>query len=299
VGTVESSLSLISGTQSRVGNIAGGHFRKKGGRRESNEEEATMKSLRWFSLLIALLLTNVGNVSASRNPIGLDPQLNHQASPSLIRLQPCSVLWFGDDVENTSFLSRLGLSFTVTSNPADLSAANLANYDVLVIAYTGPGVIGAHQADIAAFVSANNGLLIHQPNNLGALDYAPAGFDVTITDQCWCGGCGFNDAEIVNGAHPITSGLVNADLSGDFDTATSLGAGYTLLARNVVCTNNPALAAGAFGAGRVAFETGFPALASIDAGSDAYWAHLFEWLCIGAATPTNADTWGRLKVLYR
>jgi hypothetical protein len=201
-------------------------------------------------------LTNVATVSASRTPIGLDPQLNHQASPTLIRLQPCSVLWFGDDVENTSFLSALGLSFTVTSNPADLSAANLANYDVLVIAYKGPGVIGAHQADIAAFVSANNGLLIHQPNNVGALDYAPAGFGVTITDQCWCGGCasGPYDAEIVNGAHPITSGLANADLSGDFDSATSLGAGYTLLARNTVCTNNPALAAGTFGTGRVAFE---------------------------------------------
>jgi hypothetical protein len=246
-----------------------------------------------------LLLANVSTVSASPNPIGLDPQINHQVSPPVIQLQPCSVLWFGNDVENTSFLSRLGLSFTVTSNPADLSAANLANYDVLVIAYTGPGVIGAHQADIASFVSANNGLLIHQPNTVGALDYAPAGFGVTITDVCWCGTCAFNDAEIVNGAHPITSGLTNADLSGDFDSASSLGAGYTLLARNTVCTNNAALAAGTFGTGRVAFETGFPAIASIDSGSDAYWARLFEWLCVGSQTPTAEPTWGRLKVLYR
>ena len=258
-----------------------------------------MKSLRWFSLLAMLLVTNVGIVSAARNPIGLDPQLTHQIAPSLIRLQPCNVLWFGDDNGNVSYLARLGLSFTQTNNPADLSAANLANYDVLVIAFTGPGEIGAHQADIAGFVAANNGLLIHQPNELGVLDYAPAGFDVTITDQCWCGNCGFNDAQIVNGAHPITSGLTDTDLPGDFDTAANLGAGYTLLARNVVCTNNPSLAAGGFGTGRVAFETGFAAVNSIDAGSDAFWARLIEWLCIGSQTPTTPDTWGRVKVLYR
>jgi len=261
-----------------------------------------MKSLRWFSLLATMMLSLVATVSASRNPTGLDPQFQHQSQPPVIRLQPCNVLYFGDDqFGNGARLAGLGLSITQTVNPADLNAANLAQYDVLVIAFTGPGVIAAHQADIAAFVAADNGLLIHQPNVAGAIDYAPAGFDVTISDICWCGGCitvQYN-ATIVNGAHPITSGLADTDLSGDFDQTSVLGGAYTVLAKNTICTDNPSLAAGTFGAGRVAYESGNASASAFVPGSDAYWAHLFEWLCIGATTPTNADSWGRLKVLYR
>jgi len=259
-----------------------------------------MKSLRLFSLVTTLLLAQVATTFASVDPQGIDPQIHQQLPPPVIRLQPCNVLWFGNGGPNEiPRLTGLGLAITQTTNPADLNPVNLANYDVLVVAYTGPGVIGANQPAIAAFVSADNGLLIHQPNTIGAIDYAPAGFGVSIPDNCWCGGCAQNDATIVNGAHPVTSGLGDADLSGDFDTAAGLGGSYTLLARNVTCVNNPSLAAGTFGTGRVVFETGNASPAAIDPGSDAYWAHLFEWLCIGATTPTNADTWGRLKVLYR
>ena len=106
-------------------------------------------------------------------------------------------------------------------------------------------------------------------------------------------------ATIVNGAHPVTAGLSDSDLSGDFDTATGLGAGYTLLARNVVCVGNAALAAGGFGPGRVVFETGNDSPQAVDPGSDMYWARVFEWLCVGSQTPTDQPTWGRVKTLYR
>ena len=262
-----------------------------------------MKSLRWISLVTTLLLAQVATTFASVNPQGFDPQMSHQQMPPpVIQLQPCHVLWFGGDGPDEILrFTGLGLVITQTNNPADLNPANLAAYDVLVVAYTGPGVIGANQPAIAAFVAADNGLLIHQPNTAGAIDYAPAGFGLTIADICWCGICNTSmfDATIVNGAQPVTSGLVDADLAGDFDTAAGLGGSYTLLARNVNCPNNPSLAAGVFGTGRVVFETGNASPLAFDFGSDAYWAHLFEWLCIGSTTPTNADTWGRLKVLYR
>jgi hypothetical protein len=268
-----------------------------------------VKSLRILSLFAVLCLSFGTTSFASTRSSGWDPQLTHQITPpSIIHVQPCTVLWFGEDIgDEIPRLTGLGLSITHTFNPADLSAANLANYNVLVIAHTGPGVIGGSQAAIEAFVSANHGLLIEQPNTVGVLDYAPTGFGVNIVDDCWCGGhadptsCLTLDynGTIVNGAHPITSGLVDGDLSGDFDSAANLGGSYSVLAHNTVCTNNPSLAAGTLGTGRVVFETGLASNFAFVTGSDAYWARLFEWLCVGSQTPTADPTWGRLKVLYR
>ena len=191
----------------------------------------------------------------------------------------CEILWFGTDFGSTeiSRFQSLGFNITHTLNPADVNPANLSNFDVLVVTATGAGVLGGAQPDIEAYVNGGNGLLIHQPNVAGGSDYAPTNFNVT-TDPLWCNFPSDFAATIVDPSHPITTGLTDVDLAGDFDFVVFIGSGYTLLAENVVCAD-PALAAGTSGSGRVVFETGNASNSSTDAGSDQYWINVLTWLC--------------------
>ena len=254
-----------------------------------------MRSLSYLSLVAVVLALGSQPVRAEIRSDGTDTSKNvgpQTEEPT----GPCQVLWFG--VQSPSELDRLralGLTITQTTNPSDLTLANLStNYNVLVIAYTGPSVIGGQQGGIQAYVNGGGGLLIHQPNALGTIDYAPAAFDATITDIFWCNSA----ATIVNGAHAITAGLTDADLSGGFDRVGAIGAGYTLLAREIGCSE-PALAAGSSGSGRVVFETGNASPLSLDPGSDLYWTRVFDWLCLAGVTATRPATWGAVKASYR
>jgi len=226
-----------------------------------------------------------------------------QSAPSARHAESCNVLWFGpgggSGVEDQR-ISGLGFPATFTNNPADLSAANLVNYRILVVAGTGPGVIASAQAAIESFVRAGGGLLIHQPNISGVLDYTPAGFDVNTTDTYWCGFPSGHIGHIVNGSHPITGGLTDADLSGPFDWVASLGPGYALLAvNNLPGCMDPMLGAGTLDNGNVVYEDGNCYSGSLAPGSDQYWTNLFTWLCSGSPTPTHNETWGKLKSIYR
>lgn len=253
-------------------------------------------------MLGVLLVMGVKPVFAEVDPTGADPSRNAQLPPPIYQVGACNVLWFGFEAPGeVARLQSLGLIVSQTQNPADLNPGNLAAYDVLVIAYTGPGVIDGARATISAFVAAENGLLIHQPNTIGVIDYAPAGLGATVASFCWCGGCviGLEQATIVGAGHPITATLLNPDLPGDFDSIASVDGSYTVLARNIACPANPSVAAGEFGAGRVVLETANCAATSLDPGSNRFWANVFEWLCIRPSTPTDHTPWGRLKVLYR
>lgn len=211
----------------------------------------------------------------------------------------CPVLWYGSVFSNeVTRFAGLGYSITTTLNPADLAFANLVNYSILVIAYTGPGVLAPEQTDIQTFVLAGHSLLIHQPNAAGLMDYTPAGFDVQINNAAWCNFPANATATIVNAAHPITTGLADADLSGAFDFVGSLGPLFTVLTKSVAC-GDPALAAGTLGGGRVVFDDGFGATTATLPGTDSYWANMFFWLCTGGAVPAQHNTWGHLKTLYR
>jgi hypothetical protein len=218
---------------------------------------------------------------------------NHTAGPG------CPVLWYaaGDNGEPARY-SALGFPVTFTNNPADLNPVNLANYSVLVVAFTGPGVLGPEQPAIEGFVLSGRGLLIHQPNAVGLIDYAPTGFFVNTADLFWCNFPNPPPPTIVNGAHPLTVGLTDADLSGAFDLVSAIGPGYTLLARSIPC-GDPALAAGTLGGGRVVYEDGNGGPGSLQPGTDPYWANIFFWLCTGYPVPTHRDTWGRIKAAYR
>jgi len=209
----------------------------------------------------------------------------------------CSVLWFGTDNGEPARFTGLGFNVTVTANPGDLTASNLSNYSILVIAYEGPGVIGGAQAVIQNYVQAGHGLLIHQPNVVGVIDYAPFNFGVNTLNLFWCNFPGPALATIVDPLHPITGGLTDADLSGAFDESV-LDPGYHVLAMSVAC-GGPALAEGTFGSGRIVYDTGNGSPLSVLPGTDQYWMNLFSWLCVASTTPTRGTTWGEVKVLYR
>jgi len=266
---------------------------------ESSGGVVSMRFVRYFVLLGALLALAATPAIGGITPGGIDTdrpldpiQPDHLANQ-------CFVLWFG--IESPSEIGRLqslGFNVTQTTNPAAITAANLANYDVLVVAYTGPGVLGSAKPLIESFVNSGKGLLIHQPNTPGTLDYAPTGLGAAILSAAWCNFPGSATSTIVDGSHPITLGLTDADLSGALDQVTSLGAGYHLLAKSLVC-GDPSVAVGTLGGGRVVFEDNNASPISIVPGSDRYWGNLFSWVCSGGQTPTRDQTWGTVKVLYR
>ena len=260
---------------------------------------------RTLSILVTMLALVIAPVSvrAERLSNGVDTDRAGAPPPTDLAGSPCGVLWFTSNLipDEISRLASLGIAITTTGSLANLSPANLSNYDVLVVEATGPGSIGSARGAIQAFVGSGHGLLIHQPNAPGTLDYTPAGFDVSVLSFWWCGvegGSGNYLATIVDGSHPITTGLTDLDLSGDFDKAGPLGPGYSVLTRNSVC-GTPSLAAGNYSSGRVAFDTGLACPCSIDPGTNHYWAQLFSWLCAAPLTPARRETWGSLKVHYR
>jgi len=256
--------------------------------------------LHWVSVFALLLIS--ANAQAKIFPSGVDSGRTPATSLPHVPASTCYVLWFGTDTgDEIARITGLGMVVTHTTNPADVNAGNLANYNVLVVAYTGAGVLGGNQADIQSFVNSGGALLIHQPNVSNAvLDYTPAGFGVAITSNAWCNfpDPGSAQGHIVTNAHPITSSLTDADLSGAFDLVGSIGPGYTLLAINAACLD-PSLAACNFGSGRVVFEDGNVNTAAFIPGSDHYWSSVFDWLCNGNGTPTHPVTWGQLKSSYR
>jgi hypothetical protein len=234
-----------------------------------------------YAQLLSILAVAFVSASAHAGAIntGVDPGRTPDSPLPHRPATTCHVLWFGNGSgDEIARISGLGPIVTQTFNTADLSAANLANYNVLVVAYTPPGIIGGSQADIQSFVLTGGALLIHQPNADNAvLDYAPAGFGVTITAAGWCNYPDASSAQghIVNGAHPITTGITDADLSGAFDLVGSIGPGYTVLAVNASCLD-PALAVGTLGSGRVVFEDGNANSGAFIPGSDNYWANVFD-----------------------
>ena len=253
-----------------------------------------------FLLPAIFLILPPGRATAEILPNGEDPQQQPFDFPVQSVVQStCPILWYrraGGDSE-IDRLEALGYDLTVVDAAPALAIANLVNYGALVIAYTGPGFLAGRQADIQAFVDQGGGVFIHQPNHAGVLDYTPLGFEVEIADPVWCAAFSYN-ATIVQGTHPVTQGLTDADLSGAFDDVTSLGPAFTVLATNPDCVD-PALAVGTAGSGRVAFDTGNGNELSVDPGTEAYWDQLFDWLCTPGPISVAASSWGSVKAGYR
>ncbi|MBD3334486.1 MAG: hypothetical protein GF355_03130 [Candidatus Eisenbacteria bacterium] len=211
----------------------------------------------------------------------------------------CTIFYYGDPMGEVVRFTGLGYDVTVG---ADLSYANISQYDVVVIPLTGPGAIGGYQADIESYVGEGGGLWIHQPGSTtGQLDYAPPGFDLFITAAGFCSP--FSGNEIVEPGHPTMTGLTVADLPGRFDTirTADLGGSYTLIAKGTgSCSIDTHCAGGGYIDGKVFLDTSNLSSQSGDPGSDDYVVNVVEWLCGGQEpTATESSTWGTIKSLYR
>ena len=255
-----------------------------------------MKMLKVLCVLSALLISASAFALDSS---GVRPGvIENPSNPgSFVHDRDCTVLYYArflviDDEER---LMDLGYDVVATTDAADLAIDNLLNYNVLIIFLAAPGVITAYQGDISTFVEVGGSLFIHQPGAVGMVDFAPAGFEVEIRDSGWeeCG----HAAVIVDGSHALTMGFTDDDLAGDFAGVGDLGDGYTLLTENANC-GDPQMAVGAFGQGRVLFDTSNFGANSFDPGSDAFVTNLMDWLCMGVVS-SEETTWSELKAIYR
>jgi hypothetical protein len=205
----------------------------------------------------------------------------------------------GENLETLRFAS-LGLQVTVVNGEPGFAAANLSNYDIIIISSVCGGHLASQQTRITNFVAAGGGLLVHQPNCPGTLAFLPPGFEISIRDYFWCGFPNAFPAHLTGAPHPVVAGLTDLQLSGTFDWVAGLGPGFTVLATNPgLGCGDPGLAAGNYGLGRVAFEDGNASSNSSWSGADAYWIQLFTWLVAGSPVPARRSSWGELKTLYR
>lgn len=244
------------------------------------------------ALLLCVLMS--ASVALAIDNTGFDPDAWQESQPQAMR--ECSVYMYGDAMSEAARLGTLGFMVTVGM---DLSYANISNYDVVMLPLVAPGSIGAYQADIQQFVGGGGGLFIHQPNAIGQLVYAPAGFEFYVSDNWWCEPEDLNS--IVDPSHPTMAGLGIADLAGRFDTVpvATLGGGYTLVAEGSgQCTGQMCCAAGCYGEGRVFADVSNLSYGSGDPGSDLYVTNVIEWLCEGGPTPADGTTWGAIKSVF-
>lgn len=251
--------------------------------------------MRRLSIALLLLASVVLPAFAEINEHGSDPLIQNQYGTRDQR--DCTVYMYGDPIGEAARFIALGYQVTVGN---DLSYANISQYDVLVLPIVAPGSIPGAQATITQYVQAGGGLWIHQPSTPGTVDYAPPGFDFTVTSTIWCGN--FSDNTIVDAGHPTMTGLDDAALPGRFDSApvAQLGAAYTLTARGTgACTGDVHSAAGNYGDGQVFMDLANCGYNSGDGGSDQYVINVLDWLCAGGPTPVEESSWGQIKTTYR
>jgi len=189
-----------------------------------------------------------------------------------------SILVFNPDSDVVDRLTGLGYAVTETSDPADLNQTNLQNFDVLWISCFTDPLSYYHQNDeIQTWVSEDGGgLIVNPPYISGAIvSVFPSGFEVGIYSSLYPGNY---DATIVDHDHPITHGLWDTHLSGNFNWVRSedIGALWDILAVDLETPDDIALLAGEYGNGRLVFHTGnFDSYA--DPGHDQYLVQMIDW----------------------
>lgn len=260
---------------------------------------------RAFPLALALIcgvnLTATAIAAGNPDHTGALPDAGSRVAASSVTQLACRALWYrlglGDETER---FASYGLNITFASSPAELGRADLSQYDLLIISQACPGQLNGARIAIQNFVAQGHGLLIHQLDCPGVMDFMPPGFEITIRDYYWCDFPTSFQTHLTGVPHPIVAGLTDAQLAGAADWVGSLGTGFAVLGVNPdVGCGDPALAAGSYGTGRIVFEDGNASSNSIWPGTNAYWLNVLNWLCPGTPVPTHRPTWGEVKTLYR
>jgi len=198
-----------------------------------------------------------------------------------------SILHFSESLHDStvSRMRNMGYDVTESTDPSDLTRTNLGSYDVLWIGYsTSPSFYASQNGEIRSWVSEDGGgLIVEQPDYAGAVTVFPPGFEVDITSNSQpttYEGC------IANSSHPITQGLSDTHLSGNFDQVedADIGSQWDILARDCDATSQIVLLAGNYGSGKLIFNTHNFGVFSPDRGSNQYLSRLLDWTGSGAKT---------------
>lgn len=207
-------------------------------------------------------------------PIGVMPDLR-QAIPVALGNNG-NVLFYNPYSNEAERVRSLGYKVTTTTNIADLARSNLQNYDVLWIGITAdPATYSGYNTHIRNWVYYDGGgVIVEQPNMIGTVTLFPYGYEVEVDDIFWPSSG--SDTVITNGSHPITQGLADTDLTGNYDTVYDVDIGYKwwVLARSATESDVVALLAAYYGSGRFVFNTGN---ATFGYGSDVYLQQKIDW----------------------
>ncbi|MFQ5493818.1 MAG: hypothetical protein ACE5EX_00390 [Phycisphaerae bacterium] len=192
-------------------------------------------------------------------------------------------------------VESLGYAVTRWTDPAEVNAASLAAVDVLFV-YTGVAhELAAQAAPIADWVFQGNGLIVEQPNREGYVPILPIGLDISVW-SLWYDGSGNGPDPVRNvqitslgASHEIMASLTTADICENSDRVLTadVSSAYDIL--GVQASNNDyvAVAAAAYGAGRVLFQTGNTNPQSFAPGSDRYVRQMIDWTA-NVPPPTGA-----------
>jgi len=233
------------------------------------------------------LIGSVGSTGAYRwvyfclNLLG-DPETSLQGGVA----PKASILFFSSfsRPSEVARLQSLGYAVTESSAPADLTLVNLRNYDILMIYLTASADYSTQNTEIRNWVrEERGGLIVVQPDETGSVSVFPAGFEVSVGSIYLPS---TSAACITNDLHPITYGLVDADMSGNFDQVedTDIGPSWDILARDCDDTSQVVLLAGVYGSGRLVFNTHNFSRYSMDSGSDQFLEQMIEWALTGNRT---------------
>lgn len=208
-----------------------------------------------------------------------------ELTPSHVSQSDISILVFKPYVDVPDRLAELGYTVTTTTSSSDLNRSNLQNFDLLWISVdTHPDLYAAQNADIRDWVNHDGGgLIVNQPNYSSVnVSVFPAGFEVFINSTWWPGD---PNTTITNVAHPITQGLQDEDLSGNFDwvRGEDIGEQWDILAVDVQTPTDVAMIAGEYGMGRFVFNTHNFCSLSMIPGSDIYIIQMIDWAGNGGA----------------
>jgi putative membrane-bound dehydrogenase-like protein len=102
-------------------------------------------------------------------------------------------------------LASYGFNFSYTTDPADLNASTLAQYDALMIYANHAGITPDQEKALLDFVASGKGFLpIHAAS--ACFQNSPA-YIALVGAQFQRHGTGEFTAEVVNGSHPVTAGI--------------------------------------------------------------------------------------------
>ena len=137
-----------------------------------------------------------------------------------------------------------------------LNTALLNKYDVLWLHGGGMTITTGQINAIRSWVFGGGALVVQQPNQIGAVNYFPPGYEVEVTSDAptWFA------ADVVrkNTTHSITKWITDLDIGTSLDTVpmSSVGAQWTVLGVGKNDASFAALLAASYGKGRMVFTTG-------------------------------------------